>query len=110
MKFEIFKSDKNDEFYFRLKASNGRILLMSEGYKARSGCENGIESVRKNAGDEHKFEFKEARNDQWFFHMIAANGLIIGRSQLYDSKAVMKHAIESVMNGAPEAKVEEVSE
>ena len=47
-KFEIY-TDKAGEFRFRLKARNGEIILSSEGYKAKVSCENGIESVRKNA-------------------------------------------------------------
>ena len=47
-KFEIY-TDKAGEFRFRLKARNGEIILASEGYTAKAGCLNGIESVRKNA-------------------------------------------------------------
>lgn len=47
-KFEIYL-DKAGEFRFRLKARNGEIIATSEGYKAKAGCLNGIESVKKNA-------------------------------------------------------------
>ena len=47
-KFEMY-TDKAGEFRFRLKARNGEIIATSEGYTAKAGCENGIESVRKNA-------------------------------------------------------------
>lgn len=47
-KFEIYK-DKAGESRFRLKAKNGEIILASEGYKAKAGCKNGIESVIENA-------------------------------------------------------------
>lgn len=47
-KFEVYK-DKAGEFRFRLKARNGEIIAVSEGYKAKASCLNGIESVRKNA-------------------------------------------------------------
>lgn len=50
-KFEIY-NDKAGEFRFRLKATNGQIIAVSEGYKALSGCMNGIESVKKNADSE----------------------------------------------------------
>lgn len=50
-KFEVY-TDKKGEFRFRLKATNGQIIAVSEGYKAISGCMNGIESVKKNAGSE----------------------------------------------------------
>ncbi|MBO4411363.1 MAG: YegP family protein [Lachnospiraceae bacterium] len=50
-KFEVY-TDKAGEFRFRLKARNGEIILVSEGYKAKAGCMNGVESVKKNAPSE----------------------------------------------------------
>lgn len=49
-KFEVY-TDKAGEYRFRLKARNGEIIAVSEGYKAKASCMNGIESVRKNAPD-----------------------------------------------------------
>ena len=49
-KFEIY-TDKAGEFRFRLKATNGQIIAVSEGYKAMASCQNGIESVKKNAAE-----------------------------------------------------------
>ena len=49
-KFEMY-TDKAGEFRFRLKATNGQIIAVSEGYKAKASCENGIASVKKNAVD-----------------------------------------------------------
>ena len=49
-KFEVY-TDKGGEFRFRLKATNGQIIAVSEGYKAHASCLNGIESVKKNAVD-----------------------------------------------------------
>lgn len=47
-KFEVY-TDKAGEFRFRLKATNGQVIAVSEGYKAINSCFNGIESVKKNA-------------------------------------------------------------
>ncbi len=49
-KFEVY-TDKAGEIRFRLKATNGQIIAVSEGYKAMKSCLNGIESVKKNAVD-----------------------------------------------------------
>ena len=49
-KFEVY-ADKAGEFRFRLKATNGQVIAVSEGYKALAGCMNGIESVKKNSAD-----------------------------------------------------------
>ena len=57
-KFEMY-TDKAGEFRFRLKAKNGEIIAVSEGYKSKASCLNGIESVRKNAPDAEIF-FVEA--------------------------------------------------
>ena len=47
-KFEVYV-DKKGEFRFRLKARNGEIIAMGEGYKAKASCLNGIDSIRRNA-------------------------------------------------------------
>ena len=49
-KFEIY-TDKAGEFRFRLKARNGQIIGVSEGYKKMASCANGVDSVRKNAAE-----------------------------------------------------------
>jgi len=47
-KFEVYK-DKGGEFRFRLKAKNGQVIAVSEGYTSKAGCLNGVESVKENA-------------------------------------------------------------
>ena len=47
-KYEMY-TDKAGEFRFRLKARNGEIIAVSEGYKAKASCLNGIASVGRNA-------------------------------------------------------------
>lgn len=49
-KFELYP-DKAGRYRFRLKARNGKIIAVSEGYVSKAGCENGIQSVRENAPD-----------------------------------------------------------
>ncbi|MCQ2439161.1 MAG: YegP family protein [Oscillospiraceae bacterium] len=47
-RFEVY-ADRAGEYRFRLRARNGKIILVSEGYVRKEGCLNGIESVRRNA-------------------------------------------------------------
>ena len=49
-KFEIYQ-DNAGEFRFRLKATNGQIIAVSEGYTTMKACVNGVNSVKKNAVD-----------------------------------------------------------
>lgn len=47
-KFELYR-DRAGAYRFRLKAANGRIIAVSEGYRTRAGCEGGIAAVKANA-------------------------------------------------------------
>ncbi len=47
-KFEVYR-DRAGNYRFRLKARNGEIIAVSDGYTAKAGCRGGIESVQKNA-------------------------------------------------------------
>ena len=49
-KFEVY-TDKSGEFRFRLKATNGQIIAVGEGYKSKKSVDNGIASVKKNVVD-----------------------------------------------------------
>ncbi len=48
-KFEIYK-DKKGEFRFRLKATNGQIVISSGAYSSFEACAGGVEAAKKNAG------------------------------------------------------------
>ena len=49
-KFER-KESSSGKPYFNLKATNGQVIGNSEMYESVTACENGIESVKKNAPD-----------------------------------------------------------
>ncbi len=56
--FEWYK-DKVGKFRFRLKAANGEVIAVSEGYNSKEGCVKGIESVKMNAPIAKIVEAKE---------------------------------------------------
>ncbi|MCB0618778.1 MAG: YegP family protein [Saprospiraceae bacterium] len=105
MKFEIFQSAKNQEYYFNLKAKNGQVILSSEGYKQKASAKNGIESVRKNATDDNCYDIRQAKDGRSYFCLCSTNKQEIGRSQMYKSRSGLKNGIESVKTNAPEAEV-----
>jgi uncharacterized protein YegP (UPF0339 family) len=48
-KFEIYQDSKS-EYRWRLKSSNGQVIATGgEGYTSKSGCENGIAAVKRDA-------------------------------------------------------------
>ena len=59
-KFEVY-TDKSGEFRFRLKATNGEIIGVGEGYKKKASCLNGIESIRKNAAEGNVEDAREKK-------------------------------------------------
>jgi uncharacterized protein YegP (UPF0339 family) len=105
-KFVITKRS-NGEFQFNLKAGNGQTILTSEGYSAKSSCESGIESVKKNSQDDSKFEKKTSSNGKSYFNLKATNGQIIGSSEMYESTSARDNGIESVQKNAPGAETDD---
>lgn len=103
----VVSTRKNGEFQFVLKAGNGEVILASEGYTTKAACQNGIESVKKNAIDENRFEKKTATNGKFYFSLKAGNGQIIGSSEMYESEKGRDNGIASVAKNAADANVVE---
>lgn len=95
----------NEQYYFSLNAANGLIILQSEGYTEKASTEKGIESVRVNASLVSQYERKESKDDHYYFVLKAANGEIIGVSEMYRQRAGMENGIESVMANGPNSPV-----
>ncbi len=105
-KFEV-KVATDGQFYFRLKAANGQIILASELYVAKPGALNGIESVKKNAPLDERYEKKVSTNNNPYFVLKAGNHEVIGKSEMYESDSACDNGIASVKANAPEAAVDD---
>lgn len=102
----VVSTRKNGEFQFNLKAGNGQVILTSEGYSSQSGCTNGIESTKKNAPDDARYDRITTNAGKFRFNLKAGNGQIIGSSETYESESGRENGIESVKKNAPDAEVE----
>jgi uncharacterized protein YegP (UPF0339 family) len=105
-KFVLTKRS-DGELQFNLVADNSEIILTSEGYSSKAGCENGIESVKENSIREDAFDRKTASNGKFYFNLKARNSQVIGTSQMYVSPSSMEVGIESVRKNAPKADIVE---
>ena len=105
-KFEIKKAS-DGQFYFNLKASNGKVILTSERYTEKSRAKKGIESVRKNAANPKRFERMQNGGGQPYFVLKATNGEVIGTSETYSNATGVTRGIASVEKTAPEATVDD---
>lgn len=101
----VVTTRKNREFQFVLKATNGQVILASEGYTTKTACMNGIESVKKNSQLDERFERKTAKNGSPYFNLKASNGQIIGNSEMYSSEDACEKGIASVKKNAPDAEI-----
>ena len=108
-KFEVYK-DKGGEFRFRLKSGNGETVLTSEGYSKKASAMNGVESVKKNAGDPGNFDKTETDKGGFRFALKAKNRQIIGTSQTYKTASGRDNGIGAVGRAADGAKVVDLSD
>ena len=107
-KFEIFTGEDH-QFHFHLKADNGEIILASEAYKQKSGVQNGIDSVKANAGNPARYQLFESLLDgQYYFTLKAPNNEVIGVSEMYVSVSNAVDGMSAVARATAKAKEKEV--
>lgn len=107
-KYVILRST-NNQFYFNLHATNGERILTSELYQTKAGAHNGIAAVRVNSPHDSRYDRYNPRAGQFYFVLKAANGEVLGRSEMYTTSAAMETGIASVKANAPTATVEDRS-
>ena len=94
-----------DQFVFTLFAANGEKILASERYVAKASALNGVNSVKTNAPTDSRYEKRVSKASQPYFVLKAANGEIVGTSEMYSSEAARDGGIASVKANAPTAEV-----
>lgn len=104
--FELKKSDTG-KFHFNFIGTNEKTILRSEQYGSKAAAQNGIESVRKNAGNDARYELKESSSGKFFFNLKAANGQVIGTSMMYTDTAVRETIMSDLKSSAAMADVVE---
>ena len=112
----------NTGIKFDLKATNGQVILTSEVYTTKAACQNGLQSIMKNAPAANvedqtvegfetmthpKFEMYQDKAGEYRFRLKARNGEIIGVSEGYTTKANCVNGVESVKKNAADAEIVE---
>ena len=106
----VIKNSSDGQFMFVLKAGNNEVILTSELYTQKQGAENGIASVRANAPDDARFDRRTSKAGQPYFVLKAANGEIIGTSEMYSSTSSMKKGIASVKKNSQFTPIDDQTE
>ena len=106
--FTLFKGS-NSQYYFNLKAGNHEVVLSSEGYVSKQGCQSGIASVKSNAPIDSRYEKRTSISNKPYFVLKASNGEIIGTSQMYSSTYARDNGISVVKSEAPTATITDLT-
>jgi uncharacterized protein YegP (UPF0339 family) len=101
----VIEKGSSGKYRFNLRAGNYEKILTSEAYETKAGAEGGIDSVRRNAKDDSRYERKTAKDGSPYFTLTATNGQVIGTSEMYSSTTARENGIESVKENAPGATV-----
>lgn len=96
-----------DQYMFNLRGENYEPILTSERYVTKTGALSGIESVRQNSPIDARYQRKTASDGSPYFVLVAANGTVIGRSEMYSSTSARERGIESVKANGPIAPVKD---
>jgi len=94
-------------FHWVLKAPNHEVILTSENYTTKDDALNGIRSVRKNSLLDERYKRLTALDESPYFNLVAANGKVIGTSEMYSSKQMMEKGIMAVKKYAENAELQD---
>lgn len=79
---------------YRLKASNGEILVYSELYKTKNAAISAIDTVKRNIDVGHTDVYQD-KHGLWQFKLLAANKRILVVSANYSTKKLCESAASS---------------
>lgn len=97
----VLKRTSDGQFMFNLKADNHEIILTSERYTTKASAEIGIESVKANSPHDERYNRLTSTSNKPYFTLEAANGQVIGKSELYESTQSRDNGIDSVKRNGP---------
>lgn len=107
-KYEVFP--EAGFFKYRLKANNGEILLVSNGYKTRDGAKAGIATLKKNLNTA-VFRIKVDKNGYAQFLVFTSNeSRLLVSGEIYQNEALAKSALESVKKFGKARKIVDLEE
>ena len=101
MKIKTTRKPSTGQFFFNFLTNDDKVILKSEAYNSREACDNGKKSVRKNAGNEDRYDRLTSSDNRFYFNLKAANGEIIGTSVLFDTEAERENAIKLLKGLTP---------
>jgi uncharacterized protein YegP (UPF0339 family) len=66
-----------------------------------------MENIKKSALSNASYEIKETEDRKFYFDLKAANGDVVGKSEIYMTKAAAGRGVDAVKRNAPDAHMKE---
>jgi len=108
-KYQIFRDGEDGQFYYQLKAADGKIVLNSEGYPSREFCLDNINLIRRNARFDNSFDRKNEFSN-YTFVLKCCKGEVLAEGEAYYDTNSREGGIYAVKRDGITAPVEDLSE
>lgn len=97
------------EYHFRLlDTGNSKPILSGRQYTTKNACREGIDWVKSNAPYDYQYEAKQSHG-KYYFILKAANGQLIGTSEIYANAADRDAGLRLVKTQATRAPVTDLT-
>ena len=93
------------QFMWNLHAGNNEKILTSERYTTKANAQAGIASCRVNSPLDARYDRLTSKSGQPYFVLKAANGQVIGTSEMYSGTSAGETGIASCKANGPTAPV-----
>ena len=103
-KYDV-RTSSDGQYYFNLKAANGKVILTSERYTTKANALKGIDSVRTYVAIPARFDPLTSVAGEPY----SSNDEPVGRSEMYTSKNGRDNGIPSVATNDPDARVDDLT-
>jgi uncharacterized protein YegP (UPF0339 family) len=99
-KYHLSKAT-NNHYFWTLRAGNGERILLSEMYTTKGAAFGGITSCKENSPYDVRYARLTSTDGKPYFVLKAANGQVIGASEMYSSAQARDSGIESCKTNGP---------
>lgn len=108
-KYQIFRNGEDGQFYYQLKAADGKIVLISDGYSSKESCLYNINLIRRNARYDNSFDRKNEFSN-YTFVLKCCKGEVLAEGEAYYDTDARESGIYAVKRDGITAPVEDLSE
>ena len=104
----IIRKTSGGQFWWVLAAANGNILITGETYTSKQNCLSGVAASKVSISESNFRRLLSVRHEP-YFTQNAANGQVLGTSEMYSTAYGRDNGIESVKQNAFSAVIEDLT-